>query len=133
MSSKGEIFFVTPQTIESSLPTRRIDSWVRYFDLIAQKHIKPIVPMKILPFEDIPVAFRYMKGGSHIGKIVISNGSYVEIHVPVSYQTLFQIVHSSPTYRTVLHHQQSTHPLSAVLLLLSPPHNQSQKKASTAI
>lgn len=60
------------------------------FDLIAQKHIKPILPMKIFPFEDIPAAFRYMRGGNHIGKTVISNGPDADIHVPVSYQTSFQ-------------------------------------------
>ena len=47
--------------------------------------------MKVFPFEDIPAAFRYMRGGNHIGKIVISNGPNAEIQVPVSYEYTPQI------------------------------------------
>ena len=39
--------------------------------------------MKSFPFEDIPAAFRYMRAGNHIGKIVISNGPDAKIDVPV--------------------------------------------------
>ena len=52
--------------------------------------------MKIFPFEDIPAAFRYMRGGNHTGKIVISNGPDAGINVPVIYQAPFQTV--NPKY-----------------------------------
>lgn len=42
--------------------------------LIFAGHVKPISPMKTFPFTDIPGAFRYMRGGTHVGKIVITNG-----------------------------------------------------------
>ena len=53
------------------------------FTLYAGGHIKPIHPIKVFPFEDIPAAFAYMRGGRHIGKIVISNGENAKINVPV--------------------------------------------------
>lgn len=53
------------------------------FVLYEGGHIKPIHPIKIFPFEDIPAAFAYMRGGRHIGKIVISNGEKAEVKVPV--------------------------------------------------
>lgn len=41
--------------------------------LIEKGHVKPISPIKTFAFEDIPSAFRFMRGANHIGKIVISN------------------------------------------------------------
>lgn len=55
----------------------------RVFLLYEGGHIKPIHPIKTFPFEDIPAAFAYMRGGRHIGKIVISNGEKAKIDVPV--------------------------------------------------
>ena len=43
--------------------------------LIKDGHVKPIQPTTTFPFEDIPSAFRFMRGASHIGKIVISSNS----------------------------------------------------------
>ena len=57
------------------------------FELLQKGHIKPIFPIKTFPFEDIPSAFRYMRGANHIGKIVISNGHNYDISVPVSLET----------------------------------------------
>ena len=54
------------------------------FALIAEGQIKPISPVTVFPFEDIASAFRYMRDGKHIGKIVISNGRQVDVKVPVS-------------------------------------------------
>ncbi|MCJ1264132.1 hypothetical protein MMC22_004003 [Lobaria immixta] len=54
----------------------------RMFDLIANGRIKPIAPMKIYSFSEIVDAMRYMRGGSHIGKIVISDGHERDIEVP---------------------------------------------------
>jgi Zinc-binding dehydrogenase len=56
------------------------------FDLIEKGHITPISPIKIFTFEDIPSAFRYMRAGNHIGKIVISSGENRTIEVPVSWR-----------------------------------------------
>ncbi|KAK8144631.1 hypothetical protein G3M48_005561 [Beauveria asiatica] len=53
------------------------------FALYKRGHIKPIHPIKVFPFEDIPAAFAYMRGGRHLGKIVISNGPNAKIEVPV--------------------------------------------------
>lgn len=39
--------------------------------------------MKVFPFEDITSAFRYMRDGKHMGKIVISSGSQADVKVPV--------------------------------------------------
>lgn len=43
--------------------------------LIEKGHVKPIAPIKTFRFDDIPSAFRFMRGANHIGKIVISNES----------------------------------------------------------
>lgn len=51
--------------------------------LIEQGHVKPISPIKTFAFEDIPSAFRFMRGANHIGKIVISNAGQNIIKVPV--------------------------------------------------
>ena len=51
--------------------------------LINKGYVKPITPMKIYPFEDIVSSFRYIRGGSHIGKIVISNGKEADVDVEV--------------------------------------------------
>ncbi|KAL6716017.1 hypothetical protein ACLMJK_006979 [Lecanora helva] len=51
--------------------------------LVEKGHVKPISPIKTFAFEDIPSAFRFMRGANHIGKIVISNDSQNTIEVPV--------------------------------------------------
>ena len=56
------------------------------FELLAEGHIRPISPITVFPLEDIASAFRYMRDGKHIGKIVISNGQQVDVRVPVSQQ-----------------------------------------------
>ncbi|KAI9651886.1 MAG: Type I Iterative PKS [Alyxoria varia] len=54
------------------------------FGMMEAGHVKPISPIKIFAFEDIPSAFRFMRGANHIGKIVISNdGKQSDIKVPV--------------------------------------------------
>lgn len=53
------------------------------FALYEHGHIKPIHPIKVFPFEDIPAAFAFMRSGRHIGKIVISNGEHAKVEVPV--------------------------------------------------
>ena len=51
--------------------------------LIEKGHVKPISPIKTFAFEDVPSAFRFMRGANHIGKIVISNAVQNIIKVPV--------------------------------------------------
>lgn len=53
----------------------------RMFKLLEDGHITPISPTKVFSFTDIPSAFRYMRGGSHIGKIVISDGTKPDVQV----------------------------------------------------
>ncbi|KUI66525.1 Lovastatin diketide synthase LovF [Cytospora mali] len=42
--------------------------------LIVAGHLKPIGPVTTFSFTDIPGAFRHMRGGTHVGKIVITDG-----------------------------------------------------------
>ncbi|PYI04018.1 putative PKS-like enzyme [Aspergillus sclerotiicarbonarius CBS 121057] len=42
------------------------------FDLINGGHIRPIEQRTVFPYSDIAGAIRYMRGGAHIGKIIIS-------------------------------------------------------------
>lgn len=51
--------------------------------LLEEGHIKPISPIKVFPFDQITAAFRYMRDGKHMGKIVISNGKQDDIDLPV--------------------------------------------------
>lgn len=53
------------------------------FKLVEEGHIRPIHPRKIFSFAEISDALRYMRGGNHIGKIVISDGTKRDIRVPV--------------------------------------------------
>lgn len=65
---------VTPDTVAKLLS--------RMFNLISNGHIAPISPVRIYSFREIGNAFRYMRGGSHIGKIVISDGLGKDIEAP---------------------------------------------------
>ncbi|KJZ72361.1 hypothetical protein HIM_08287 [Hirsutella minnesotensis 3608] len=49
--------------------------------LLVAGHIKPISPMKVFPFSQIPDAMRYMRSGEHMGKIVISVGDVDDVKV----------------------------------------------------
>ncbi|KAL4903835.1 hypothetical protein BDW74DRAFT_179426 [Aspergillus multicolor] len=55
---------VTPPMVASLLK--------RIFDLINGGHIRPIAPRTMFGYSDIAGAIRYMRGGAHIGKIIIS-------------------------------------------------------------
>lgn len=52
-------------------------------DLVEKGHVKPISPIMVFPFEDIVSAFRYLRAGTHIGKVVISNGTNTHVELPV--------------------------------------------------
>ena len=70
------LFLLMPTDIMNRLLTQLMG-------LIDKGHVKPISPIKTFTFEDIPSAFRFMRGANHIGKIVISNASPNAIEVPV--------------------------------------------------
>jgi len=54
-------------------------------DLYSKGVIKPISPLTVFPFEKIVDSFVFLRGGSHLGKAVISNRvSMASIKVPVS-------------------------------------------------
>ena len=53
----------------------------RMFQMLKNGHIAPISPTTVFSFTDIPSAFRYMRGGSHMGKIVISDGATPDVQV----------------------------------------------------
>ncbi|KAI1170391.1 putative polyketide synthase [Nemania sp. FL0916] len=50
----------------------------RTIDLIKLGGIKPISPIRLFPYSEIPSALRFMRGANHIGKIVISNREHTE-------------------------------------------------------
>lgn len=50
--------------------------------MIRLAQIKPIEPLAVFGFNDIPGAVRYMRAGQHIGKVVISDlGSPSKVEV----------------------------------------------------
>lgn len=42
-------------------------------EMIVSGEVKPISPIKLFPYSEIPSAFRFMRSANHIGKIIISN------------------------------------------------------------
>ncbi|KAI1178391.1 reducing type I polyketide synthase [Nemania sp. FL0916] len=66
---------ISDETIDSLL--------CEIFDLVAKGELKPINPMKVFSFTDIPAAFRLLRSGKHIGKLVISDGPNAKVEVPV--------------------------------------------------
>lgn len=62
-------------------------------DLYAKGAIKPISPITVFPFEEIVDAFVSLRGGNHIGKIVISNHTTEKVMIPVNLLLLFAMQH----------------------------------------
>jgi len=52
-------------------------------DLVTKGHIKPITPVTIFSFDKIVEALRYLRAGTHLGKVVISNGPAAQIEITV--------------------------------------------------
>ncbi|KAK3903543.1 putative polyketide synthase protein [Staphylotrichum tortipilum] len=52
------------------------------FDLIDGGHLRPIHPITTFGFDDVPSALAHIRGGRHIGKIVISSGQE-DVKVPI--------------------------------------------------
>lgn len=67
-------------TTSADIGSRLLD---QLMGLIEKGHVKPIDPIKTFSFEEIPSAFRFIRGANHIGKIVISNASQNAIEVPI--------------------------------------------------
>jgi hypothetical protein len=58
----------------------------KLFELIEEGFIKPIAPIHKFAWTDIPAAFRSLRPGTHIGKVVLSLDTPTpEIKVPVSF------------------------------------------------
>ncbi|KAJ5997672.1 beta-ketoacyl synthase domain-containing protein [Penicillium canescens] len=64
--------------VSDTLIARLLDQTM---DLIKKRQLTPIGPITTFSFADIPSAFRYMRGGKHIGKIVISDGPNTDVQV----------------------------------------------------
>lgn len=58
------------------------------FKLVAEGHIKPLYIGKTFGFENVVDAFRYMRDGKHMGKIVITDSDRSMVNVPVSLDLL---------------------------------------------
>lgn len=52
-------------------------------NLVEKGHVNPISPITVFSFEDIVSAFRYLRSGTHIGKVVISNSKKSNVELPV--------------------------------------------------
>ena len=73
-------FDMSHKHVSDALIARLLD---QLMNLIHVGRVKPITPIKVFPFENIPGAFHYMRGANHIGKIVISSGNNKDVRVPV--------------------------------------------------
>ena len=73
----------------------------RMFALIAEGAIKPISPVKVFSFNEIPDALRYMRAGTHIGKVVISDGLERDTKVPTRSSPLKLELRSDASYLIV--------------------------------
>ncbi|KAI0434033.1 reducing type I polyketide synthase [Xylaria sp. FL1042] len=71
------------------------------FTLVAKGELTPIAPMKIFSFSDIPAAFRLLRSGKHIGKLVISDGPGAKVEVPVRKAPLGLNLRSDVSYLIV--------------------------------
>ena len=75
----------TSSQIENTMADKLSRLLSQMFHLIGEGHIKPIFPRKEFSFGDISNAFRYMRSGNHIGKILITDGLKRNVQVPVSH------------------------------------------------
>ncbi|KAF7950113.1 hypothetical protein EAE96_007411 [Botrytis aclada] len=71
--------FSYTENIVDPLISRLLD---QIFDLVHGGHVKPIHPVTIFGFNDIPAALAYIRSGRHIGKFVISDKG-IDSQVPI--------------------------------------------------
>ncbi|KAK0702400.1 reducing type I polyketide synthase [Lasiosphaeris hirsuta] len=76
-----DVDVVMPRILSDANHKHRILS--QLFQLISEGHVKPIAPITTFTYEDIPAAFRVLRGGKHIGKLVVTNGLDAKVEVPV--------------------------------------------------
>jgi len=74
---------LSPETATDSLVARLMS---KLFELIEGGSIKPIEPVHKFSWTDIPAAFQFMRPGTHIGKVVLTQNS--EVKVPVSFSDI---------------------------------------------
>lgn len=73
---------LSPEKASDALVARLLS---KLFELISGGFIKPITPIHRFSWTDIPAAFRFLRPGTHIGKVVLSqDGPNPKIKVPVS-------------------------------------------------
>ncbi|KAI9719958.1 MAG: Type I Iterative PKS [Chrysothrix sp. TS-e1954] len=73
-------FDISHRSVSSKIMSRLLQDM---FALLHEGHIKPISPCTVFPFDNITGAFRHMRDGKHMGKIVVSRGSQADVKVPV--------------------------------------------------
>ncbi|KAI1765524.1 PKSKA1 [Hypoxylon sp. FL1150] len=72
---------LSPEKASDALVARLMS---KLFELINGGIIKPITPIHQFPWTDIPAAFRFLRPGTHIGKVVLSqDGPGSRIEVPI--------------------------------------------------
>ncbi|KAF2188519.1 PKSKA1 [Zopfia rhizophila CBS 207.26] len=58
-------------------------SLARLFELLQGGHIMPINPVHRFSWTEIPSAVRFLRPGTHIGKVVLSDGADTKVQVPI--------------------------------------------------
>ncbi|KAF5844025.1 hypothetical protein GGP41_009349 [Bipolaris sorokiniana] len=58
-------------------------SLAKLFKLLEGGHIKPINPVHRFSWTEIPRAVRFLRPGTHIGKVVLSDGPDAKVQVPI--------------------------------------------------
>nr|BAM77409.1 polyketide synthase [Talaromyces purpureogenus] len=72
---------LSPEKASDALVSRLMS---KLFELINGGFIKPITPIHKFSWTDIPAAFRFLRPGTHIGKVVLSqDGPKPKVEVPI--------------------------------------------------
>lgn len=74
---------ISPEKAADSLVARLMS---KLFELIEVGSIKPIAPVHKFAWTDIPAAFQFLRPGTHIGKVVLTQDSGIEVPVSLSAQ-----------------------------------------------
>ncbi|KAM0133546.1 hypothetical protein ACHAO1_006203 [Botrytis cinerea] len=89
--------FSYTENIVDPLISRLLD---QIFELVHGGHVKPIHPVTIFGFNDIPAALAYIRSGRHIGKVVISDKG-IDSQVPIRPATRKLNLRSDASYLIV--------------------------------
>ncbi|KAF2841765.1 PKSKA1 [Patellaria atrata CBS 101060] len=71
---------LSPERTPDALVARLMS---KLFKLLIGGHIKPIKPMHCFSWAEVPSAFRFLRPGTHIGKVVLSDDPDIKIQVPI--------------------------------------------------